>query len=105
MWWIANGEKGNSSETMWNCLIDNQEKYRINHPYDGDDFGRCYKLLETVPEWKKELYKLKTLSKAWENLVNNWDKLTEMYKTNVRENWENSKDVGMYEFMQTLIQS
>jgi hypothetical protein len=71
MWWIANGEVGMSSKTMWNCLMGNKN-FGINHPYDPDDFSRCWKLLETVPEWKTELHKLRSLSKAWSNLVDNW---------------------------------
>ena len=104
MWWIANGFVGMSSKTMWNCFMNNS-KFPINHPYDPDDFSRCYKLLEAVPEWKEKsnMRKLKKLSEPWNNLVDNWDKLTEMYEKNVKENWKNSKEIGMYEFMQTLI--
>ena len=102
MWWIANGETGMSSKTMWNCLLGNTN-FPINHPYDPDDFSRCYKLLQAVPEWKTELYKLKPLSMAWNNLVENWDKLTEMFEENRRTDWKNSNKIGMYEFMQTLI--
>ena len=47
MWWIANGETGMSSKTMWNCLIGNSN-FPINHPYDPDDFSRCYKLLQGI---------------------------------------------------------
>ena len=101
MWWISNGHVGMSSKTMWNCLIGNKD-FPLNHPYDPDDFSRCYKLLEAVPEWKNELNKLKTLSKAWKNFVENWDKLTEMFEENCRTDWKNSKKIGMYEFMQTL---
>jgi len=92
--WIATGEKGSSSMTMWNCLIGNKD-FPVNHPCDPDDFSRCYKLLEAVPEWKAELHKLKTLSWPWSNLVDNWDKLTEMYEQNVQEQ--------MYELMEILI--
>ena len=102
MWWIANGHVGRSSKTMWNCLIGNKD-FPVNHPYDPDDFSRCYKLLEAVPEWKTELHKLKPLSTAWNNLVENWDKLTEMFEENCRTDWKNSKEIGMYKFMQTLI--
>lgn len=102
MWWIVNGHVGMSSKTMWNCLIGKKD-FPVNHPYDPDDFSRCYKLLQAVPEWKNELQKLKPLSKAWNNLVDNWDKLTEMYEQNTKEQWKNSKKIGMYEFMQTLI--
>jgi len=49
MWWIANGHVGMSSKTMWNCLMGNKN-FPIDHPYDPDDFSRCYKLLQVVPE-------------------------------------------------------
>lgn len=103
MWWIGNGHVGMSSKTMWNCLIGNKS-YPINHPYDPDDFSRCYKLLEAVPEWKAELHKLKPLSEAWSNLVDNWDKLTAMYEENKRTNWKEYKRIGMYELMESLIE-
>jgi hypothetical protein len=104
MWWIANGHIGNSSKTMWLCFM-NQKDNQINHPYDPDDFSRCYKLLEAVPEWKEKsnLSKLRKLSPAWNNLVDNWDKLTEMFEQNRKDQWKNAHKIGMYEFMQTLI--
>jgi hypothetical protein len=102
MWWMGSGEKGMSSETMWNCFMG-KKNFSVNHPYDPDDFKRCYKLLEAVPEWKNELHKLKPLSTAWSNLVDNWDKLTEMFEENVRTEWKEYKRIGMYDFMQTLI--
>jgi len=102
MWWIANGEHGMSSKTMWNCFMDNHA-FPINHPHDPDDFSRCYKLLEVVPEWKNELSKLKTLSHQWSALVDNWDELTRMYELNFNNNWKNSEQIGMYKFMQKLI--
>jgi len=104
MWWIANGHIGNSSKTMWNCLIGNED-FPINHPYDPDDFSRCYKLLEAVPEWKKELYELKSLSIQWNNLIENWDKLVDMFEENRITNWKDVDRIGMYEFMQTLIRN
>lgn len=101
MFWIANGEQGLSSKTMWNCLMGNKN-FQVNYPHDPDDFKRCYKLLQTVPEWKNELHKLKPLSIQWNNLVDNWDKLTEMYEQNLKDNWKNYKEIGMYELMNSL---
>lgn len=102
MFWMATGEHGSSSKAMWSCLMHIKSPDN-SHPYDPDDFKRCWKLLNTVPEWKQQLHKLKPLSKAWSNLVDNWDKLTAMYEQNIKEDWKNYKKVGMYEFMQTLI--
>jgi len=101
MWWIANGEIGLSSKAMWNYFMG--IKAACEHPYDPDDFKRCYKLLEAVPEWKSRVPELKNLSRQWANLAANWDKLTAMYEENVRTNWKNYKQIGMYEFMETLI--
>lgn len=101
MWWINNGETGMSSKTMWNCFMGNKQ-FPVNHPYDPDDFKRCYKLLEAVPEWKNQMHRLKSLSPEWSALVDNWDKLTDMFEKNVREEWKNYKQIGMYEFMNTL---
>ena len=77
----------------------------INHPHDPDDFRRCYLLLKAVPEWKKDLHKLKGLSPAWSNLVDHWNELTEMFERNEREDWKNHKKIGMYELMQKLIKT
>ena len=102
MWWITNGHVGMSSKTMWQHFM-NQPVVRLNHPYDPDDFSRCYKLLEAVPEWKPRILELTVRSNAWKNLAENWDKLTQMFEENERNDWKTSKKIGMYEFMQTLI--
>lgn len=99
--WIVNGETGMSSKTMWACFVGEPQGYP-SYPHDPDDFSRCYKLLEWAPECKSRLGELSILSKQWKNLIENWAKLTEMYELNVSEKWENSKKIGMYEFMKEL---
>lgn len=101
-WWFANGQRGSSSEAIYYCLTG--KGYRRDHPYDPDDFSRCYKLLQVVPEWKTQLQKVKHLSPAWSNLIDNWDRLTEMYEENQRTEWKKAKEIGMYALMQTLIE-
>lgn len=100
-WWWNNGERGSSSEALWNFFMGNPG--RKDHPWDPDDFKRCYKLLNAVPEWKSVLFKAKSLSPEWSNLIDNWDKLTEMYEENIRTNWKNYKKIGMYELMEKCI--
>lgn len=108
LWWMEgyNGERGMSSEVIWNVFYYNiikgtvnLDKKRNDHPHDPDDFKRCYLLLETVPEWKSRLNELKGLSPAWSNLVDNWDQLTYM----LQEQMATGEPNGMYEFMQQLI--
>lgn len=97
-WW-ENGERGVSSEIMWYVLQGRPNPRHGSHPLDPDDFRRCYLLIKTVPEWKDRLPFLKPLSTAWSNLVDNWDKLTEMLEEQMRT----KKDNGMYDLMQRLI--
>lgn len=101
-WWWIHGERGLSSETMWRIFLDKTQVFAY-HPIDPDDFKRCYKLLEVIPEWKDRLKELKPLSAAWSNLVDNWEELTRMFEKNVQEEWKNYKEIGMYELMQKCI--
>ena len=107
-WWLTYGEQGTSSLTMfvaiWGELITEREcqsllKNRPGHPYDPDDFSRCYKLLKAIPEGKGKLHLVSAISPEWSNLIANWDKLTEMYEDLIK----NKKSNGMYKFMQSLI--
>jgi len=75
------------------------DKFQIDIPWDPSDFNRCHGLLEMVPEWKSRMNEVAKLSKQWNSLVKNWDKLTEM----LLEQNKTGKPNGMYEFMETLI--
>ena len=98
--WLANGERGVSSETMFEVLAYRRILGGLPgcHPCDPDDFRRCYLLLKTVPEWKHQLNRLRTLSPVWSKLVDNWDKLTELLEDQLK----NHKPNGMYELMKKL---
>lgn len=91
--WLKNGEKGISSKVIFGAItglwLDNYDWT----PADPSDFNRCYKLIKQVPEWRQELYKVSLISKEWKNVVDNWDKLSEMLE---------NRDKEMYSFMKTL---
>lgn len=77
--WLASGERGMSSEAMFECLTGVKctkdgtwPKASTAHPYDPDDFRRCRLLLEQVPELASNLVKLRSLSDAWRGLVDSW---------------------------------
>lgn len=104
-WWAQNGRHGISSITMFNALTQGLNVRALkndhpSHPGDPDDFNRCYLLLKAVPQWqeKSQLDRLRKLSPVWNNLVENWDKLTEMLEEQIRT----KKPNGMYEFMNSL---
>jgi hypothetical protein len=99
-WWLLNGEQGVSSKTMMKYLGFGGQ-WDINserHPSDPDDFRRCYLLLKAVPQFKSKLHVMSSVSETWKNLVDHWDKLTEM----LEEQMQTKKANGMYEFMKSL---
>lgn len=100
--WYCSSDKGASSMYMWRHMIRGElgkfdatkyshyidirvlVKFRITeypyHPVDIHDFGRCYRLLELIPEWKSKITIMKDVSPKWLHLVTYWDALTNMYR-------------------------
>lgn len=75
--WLANGERGNSSETIFTHLtgVVANRGSRNSHPYDPADLRRCRLLLEQVPELQPLLPKMAEVSTAWANLAAGWDEI------------------------------
>lgn len=96
--WLNFGEHGRSSETMFQQLSGKPMDSWGCHPQDPDDFKRCHGLLETIPEWRNELDKLRPLSPTWNLLVDNWNILTKM----LVDQLNTKKPNGMHEFMQAI---
>ena len=81
--WYANGERGISSEAMACAVVSMPPKEPWsafgNHPHDPDDFKRCVKFLEAVPDARKHMDEIAKLSKQWARLVENWDELEKLF--------------------------
>ena len=100
-WWMLHGEHGISSKTMFNRLsyinlIPNQHE---GFPFDPDDFRRCYLLLHACPHFKTRLHRMKAVNPTWSNLIDNWDKLTEMLEWQLQYRKAN----GMLELMNSMV--
>ena len=76
--WLASGERGLSSETIFEHLTgvqvlkDHWRSYGLHTPSDPADLRRCRLLLERVPELVPLFHKMSTASKEWAALVKNW---------------------------------
>ena len=49
-----------------------------SHPHDPADFKRCIGLLVAVPELRKQLSKMATVSNQWSGLVEKWAEIEEL---------------------------
>lgn len=76
--WLANGERGLSSEAIVQRLtgtpVDTQwdENGVTDHPRDPSDFRRCVELLKNVPEARPHLHLMADVSPQWARLVAHW---------------------------------
>ena len=79
--WLANGQRGLSSEAMFTaCLgVDARSQTGLgyySHPRDPDDLCRCVRLIEAVPDVCLVFREVMPLrSKAWAALIAKWDVL------------------------------
>ncbi len=91
--WINNGRVGLSSATMcvtffpelknhhrFNNMKNYDGEFEINWPHDNSDFMRCVGFLEAVPDLRKELGKMSSVSKEWANLVGSWNEIESLIK-------------------------
>ena len=81
--WLHNGDTGTSSLTIWSVMTGcrpPQSHFSADVPHDPDDFGRCYRLLKVMPEWRERLPEVATKHKTWAPLVAAWDEMTALYE-------------------------
>lgn len=73
--WLANGERGISSETIVQHLTGRVQRHWRSEPHDLGDFRRCERLLRQVPLLRLALPGMADLSPAWAALVERWDEI------------------------------
>lgn len=88
--WLANGDTGESSETMAFYLGFSIVKKGKYHPYDTSDFDRCLQLLNDAPALRNCLHKMASLSKSWAALVENWAAIEKLHLDEVGLGWTKS---------------
>lgn len=107
MEWIVAGDDGVSSRTIWAVMKGvSLDVMRTDTPHDPPDFGRCYRLLEIMPEWRARLDKVAQKSSRWRPFVEHWEELEKMYEACLDEQrkYQGSTDAShaMYERMKEL---
>lgn len=104
--WLANGERGVSSNTIVTHLtgIDAMGNWPCkSHPLDPDDLHRCRLLLERCPELLERFPMMGTLSPIWKRLVEEWGALCVMLDEEAPE-WRKGRGSApkTYERMKAL---
>lgn len=85
--WIVGDDTGISSKAIWSRMMGVAYASRDHgwdtYPHDPSDFGRCYRLLKLVPEWRARIEEMASASPEWTALVKHWDELTALYEEEV----------------------
>lgn len=69
--WVVGRDTGLSSMTIWAVMMG-VECPRPTIPHDLDDFGRCYRLLEALPEWHPRLAEMAAKYPEWTPIIDAW---------------------------------
>lgn len=72
--WLASGERGASSEFMFQHItgVTVRDEGDPAHPHDPDDFRRCRLMLESCAEIASHLDRMRSASPVWARLVDAW---------------------------------
>lgn len=103
--WLLSGDTGISSETICAVMTGSQMTGRFGPdiPYDPGDFGRCYRLLDHFPEWRKRLPEVAEKYPIWGPMVDAWDELTTLYEA--EKNNTHGRAPKLYERMWELVEA
>lgn len=77
--WLANGERGSSSNAMCKRIFGIPESAGKSHPYDPADLRRCLLFLDATDAHDKVSFML-DVSEEWGRLVPRWDELVALFK-------------------------
>lgn len=86
--WIVGPDTGVSSKTIWATMTGAaMDPWRSGEPHDGDDFGRCHRLLRAFPEWRERMPEVAVRFPIWMAIVREWDALTALYLEDLPAGW------------------
>jgi hypothetical protein len=79
-----------------------------HYPHDGDDFGRCERLLILYPCWRARLGEMSSVNGHWAALVARWDEVAEAWRHDVelsRTKGRNAKrdEWKCYDLMRSIL--
>jgi hypothetical protein len=83
--WITSDDTGISSKAIWAQMVGapHDPVWGAGYPHDPSDFGRCYRLLERIPEWKGRMHEMAQYGPVWPGLIAAWDELTALWEEEI----------------------
>lgn len=79
--WVTSCDTGLSSRALFRVMADAGNIDEDHYPRDVSDFGRCYRLLNIVPEWRERVQEMADYGPYWSALAHAWSELSALYET------------------------
>jgi hypothetical protein len=93
--WAAGHDTGTSSKAILAVMTGNKPRDWYCYPHDGDDLGRCVRLLDMIPEWRPRIGEMAAVGNEWAALAERWADLEKLHRA---EDWK-----GMSALIQKLV--
>lgn len=101
--WIAGRDTGLSSKAIWATMMG--VKGEREYPSDPSDIGRCFRLLEAMPEWKARLGEMRAVSPYWAALVERWQEIRDSMDREVGIDWsKGEKAPKTHKLMKSILE-
>ena len=101
--WIVGGDTGISSKVIWAVMMGCvTPPVMRTPPQDPSDFGRCYRLLKLIPEWKLRLGEVEEAMPRWRPYIREWERLQKMYVMAIHSGAKTAP--AMYQLMRECAQ-
>lgn len=98
--WLLSDDTGTSSKALCARMMGGKPKRNgFNYPSDPSDFGRCYRLLKLIPEWRVRIHEMSDCGSCWKALVEQWDALEKSYLEEVAISNRAEKTYKMMKFI------
>lgn len=100
--WLLSDDTGASSKAIASHMaLGNSDG---SFPWDPSDIGRCFRLLEAIPEWKSRIEEMGVYSKIWVLLADKWQEIYDCMEDEVGIDWRKGKSAPKtYELMKRVM--
>ena len=85
--WLTGTDTGASSEAILDHMLGMAAPggdLASRYPRDVADWGRCYRLLELLPEWRERIGEMSRHGPYWTALVSRWRDIESAYRRDMR---------------------
>lgn len=102
--WMAGDDTGASSKAICAHMLGAVNVDPAAYPHDGDDLGRCLRLLALVPEWTPRIGEMAQRGPYWAALVPRWAELTALLAEETGPGFERyGRAPRTYKLMQEIL--